>query len=137
MKIRLLTYAAAAVIMLQACDRKHEPDPVFLSGDVPCVTVDGTTVISYNDEPWQQLSFSEDNKQFRMSNDQMSEYFVVECNALPETEGQKIRADVAYTKGLAVKHLENQEFVVKKIDGDTVHLWCSKKKTGIIVRYIR
>lgn len=74
MKRKLFILTALACVL--GCAPEHEPDAAFLEQDCLALEVKGAREVLYQPETW-QLGFSRENKQFRVHNDTMSEYYVV------------------------------------------------------------
>ena len=74
MKRKLFILTALACVL--GCAPEHEPDAAFLEQDCLALEVEGARKVLYEPETW-QLGFSRENKQFRVHNDMMSEYYVV------------------------------------------------------------
>ena len=111
MKRKLFILTALACML--GCAPEHEPDAAFLEQDCLALEVKGAREVLYEPETW-QLGFSRENKQFRVHNDMMSEYYVV----------------TVYKSSLA--------FEVKKInDEGVVWLWNSRKRVGMTVKILR
>lgn len=84
MKRKLFILTALACML--GCAPEHEPDAAFLEQDCLALEVKGAREVLYEPETW-QLGFSRENKQFRVHNDMMSEYYVVTCSAIPDFVG--------------------------------------------------
>ena len=134
-------YALAAMLLLimvtEGCCHKHEPERAFLESSVLSLRINGCEIVRYEPETF-QTGFSPENKQFRIHNDTMSEFFTLTCQELPEEKGQKIKCSLRYCADGEVVYQKGLSFNVEKIGDDgTVWLWCSKKKTGATVRILK
>lgn len=119
------------------CAPEHEPDAAFLEQDCLALEVKGAREVLYEPETW-QLGFSRENKQFRVHNDMMSEYYVVTCSAIPDFVGQKITCSVKYASYKMTVYKSSLAFEVKKInDEGVVWLWNSRKRVGMTVKILR
>ena len=67
--------------------------------------------------------------------DSMGNYFILSCNARPDTEGQELEADIQWTMKTSIKRFEGVEFEVKKTSADgCVWLWNKTQGIGVVVR---
>lgn len=135
------TYALAAMLLIltvtEGCRHKHEPERAFMESSILSLRINGCEKIRYEPETF-QTGFSPENKQFRIHNDTMSEFFTLTCQELPEKTGQNIKCTLKYCADGEVVYQKGLNFNVEKISDDgTVWLWCSKKKTGATVRILK
>ena len=134
MKRKLFILTALACML--GCAPEHEPDAAFLEQDCLALEVEGNRRVLYQPETW-QLGFSRENRQFRVHNDTMSEYYVITCSRMPESIGQKILCSIKYASYKIAVYKNNLEFEVKKInDEGVVWLWNSKKRIGLTVKIL-
>lgn len=125
---------AIAASILAGCKPEYEPDPSFLSSDRIMLVIGGTEKMSYSPE-YGQLGFCRELKQFRVSNDNMSEYYVLTCNAIPTAEGQTVKGSVKYASGTSSYVRNDLSFKVEKMDmNGNIWLWCKEKGIGVSVR---
>lgn len=114
------------VLSMTSCNRGHGPDKQFLENENITLTVGGREKIRFCPDTW-QLSYSEDNKQFRANNDTMSEFFILTCSDIPVRPGQNIKCSLKYTDGGIAVYKTGMQFEVQKIDDEgMVWLWCKK-----------
>lgn len=131
---------ASAVLLFSAsvsCERNHEPepDPEFIGADKASLVIDGTMVHCYKLNE-SQLAFSRDARQFRMCDDNMSEYFVVTCSAIPTQVGQEVDCVIKWTsdKGVSEKMVTLK---AKQLSDDGyIWLWNGKKRVGACVKVL-
>ena len=135
MKRILLAFALMSAV--SGCVRKYEPDAAFLERDVLSLEMDGSSVVEYEPETW-QVGFSRENRQFRVHNDTMSEYYVLTCSALPDHVGQKLTCSLKYASYKVAVYKSGMEFEVKKMDDNgVIWLWNSRKRVGVTVKELR
>lgn len=124
------------LLLLSACGKKVEMDPVLYESDTVALMVKGKTVFTY-DEGTMQLGFNRVQRQFRAGNDDMTSYFVLTCSELPREEGQELKADVQWGSGNSGKTSSGLTFKVEKYESTgLVWLWCAADKTGAVVRIL-
>ena len=127
----------AIALAATACRKKVEMDPLLYESEEICLMVKGTKVFSYS-EGTMQLSFNATRGEFRVGNDDMSQYFVFTYGSRPREKGQELKGDVKYTSGNTVKSTSGLTFKVEKIDENTglVWLWCAANKTGAVIKLL-
>lgn len=135
MKTHIITIAAMAAAMLAGCNRV-EPEEVLLTREDISLTIKGTDQVSFNRNDF-QLGFNDQRNEFRVVNDRLAQWFVLQCSATPVHEGQEITGTLEYTTDTVPKRLDNLSFIVQKISDDgLIWLWNSSRKIGIVVKII-
>ena len=82
-----------------------------------------------------QMGYNAQKNEFRVHDDSMGNYFILSCNARPDTEGQELEADIQWTMKTSIKRFEGVEFEVKKTSADgCVWLWNKTQGIGVVVR---
>ena len=132
MKRKLFILTVLACVL--GCAPEHEPDAAFLEQDCLALEVEGARKVLYEPETW-QLGFSRENKQFRVHNDMMSEYYVVTCSAIPDFVGQKIICSVKYASYKMTVYKSSLAFEVKKINDEGV-VWLDRQDIEIKNRLV-
>ena len=124
-----------AALALTGCKEKVEMDLDMYNTEQVSLMVKGKKVFTFSEDNG-QLGFNRTLRQFRASNDDMSDYFVLTCSELPRQEGQEIRAELKRGSG-SHKSTSNIVFKVEKYD-DTglVWLWNATDKTGAVVKIL-
>ena len=130
--IRRFIYIGAVAFALSACQQNVEE--VLLSrGDIS-LTVKGETQMAF-DENTCQLGYNTGRNEFRVYDEKLENYFILNCSAKPTTEGQKLTADLEYKAADGAKTLTGLEFTVESTNSDgLVWLWNRNKKIGIVVK---
>ena len=130
----ILVFLALAAV---ACRKKVDMDPGMYESNDVSLMVKGKMAFTYT-EGTMQLAFNRTLREFRVGNDDMSSYFILDCAELPREEGQEIRADLKYTSGSSVKSTTGLTFKVEKMETNTglVWLWCAADKTGAVVKIL-
>ena len=124
------------LLLLAACSRS-EMDPGMLESPTISLMVKGKTVFTLP-EGEGQIGFNEKHLEFRAGTDDMSAFFTLTCDALPEAEGQEITDNLRWSDGTTTRTRNKLTFKVEKYeDTGLVWLWCAKDKTGAVVRILR
>ncbi|MBR6864155.1 MAG: hypothetical protein IKM75_04760 [Bacteroidales bacterium] len=124
-----------SALALTGCKEKVEMDLDMYNTEQVSLMVKGKKVFTFSEDNG-QLGFNRTLRQFRASNDDMSDYFVLTCSELPRQEGQEIRAELKRGYGSHIS-TSNIVFKVEKYD-DTglVWLWNATDKTGAVVKIL-
>ena len=129
--IRCLLFCLALVV--SGCTI-YDIDEILLSQEDVSLTWKGEEVLVYDPDKW-QMGYNQLRNEFRVHDDQMADYFVVRCDAVPTDEGQELKADVQWTEKSSIKKLEGIRLEVKKVSADGyVWLWGNAHGVGIVVR---
>ncbi len=129
----ILLISAAAFI---SCD----PTDIFETDfrdkeDEISLTISRKRIFSYN-APDCQISYNNAKKQFRVSDDNMGNFFVLTCSHIPEKEGDTVTATLQYTTDNNIR-TESHSFKVSKTTPDgKIWLWSQKKKIGAVVQLL-
>lgn len=125
-----------AVLAAVGCN-PYDIDEILLQRDDISLTVKGELVFSYDPADC-QLGQNEESGSFRVFDDILGNWFILNCRTTPDTEGQSLKADLEYTSQTDTKKLNGLTFVVKKTDRNGyVWLWNDERKIGVIVRKIK
>lgn len=137
MRIKTILALAIYLCLGSGC-KKSEPDPVFIGSDEPALQINGSYRIKYSPATF-QIGYSPDNRQFRIHNDTMSEFYILTCSELPERQGQDIKCALKYAASGSISYKNGLNFRVERTDPATgmIWLWCSKKNIGVSVRKLR
>ncbi len=131
--MRYIAIAVSAVLAIALCGcQKESVDPEFLSNGNLCLMEKGRTVHSSDPLTW-QTSFNRARKEFRVHTDNMSDYYILKCSTVPESEGQSIKGSLQWS-GNTIVNRRNLDFRVEKMDSEgRVWLWCGKSKIAVSV----
>lgn len=127
---KLIILISAASLLLHGCSC-NKLDEDFIRSEKLSLRVKGKKIHEYEPNNW-QIGFNENKKQFRIHNDTMSEYYILNCYSLPTEEGQTIRGDLKWSTSSSVTSRKGVEFKVEKKD-DAGNIWLWSKKSGIAV----
>lgn len=131
--LKILCLVAAASILC-GCPGSHEAESEneFLRSEMPCLYIGGKAMHEFEPETW-QAGFNRSKKQFRVSNDTMSDFYVLVCSEIPSREGQKVTADLIWSSN-RIMNRKGLTFSVKKFNNrGMVWLWNSKHRIGVSV----
>ena len=124
--------AAAALLALAACTKTPEIDPVILSSDDYTLVVRGKSIHSFTENEC-QLGFNASLKQFRVGNDKMTDYYVLNCDRIPSGKDESVTASLEWTLGQTVQKRSSLKFKVKKAEDGRFWLWDSKDEIAVVV----
>ena len=113
---------------------RWEIDEILLDREDISLTIKGEDIFIY-DPLTCQLSFNKSDNTYRMYDDRISDWVIVECSERPDTEGQSLTADITWTTSSSIKIERGLRFTVQKTAADgKVWLWNKSKKIGIVIK---
>jgi len=125
------------MIIAQGCAREAHVDKDFLDTNNIVLWVKGSAVHTYDPLTW-QLSCNRSKYEFRVSNDTMSEYYVLTCDKMPLEMDQEVIGNLTWTTTSSTASAKNLTFKVVKTDSNgNIWLWNGKEKIGVSVRSVR
>jgi len=123
-------------ITICSCQKETKIDSAFLQNSDISLTVKGSKVFIYNENN-SQLGYNESNREFRVSNDDMSDYYIIKLNSFSAEKGFKSKGSIRWTDSGKVKSESGLDFEVGNVSGDKVWLWNGKKKIGAVVQILK
>ena len=115
------------------CNRYHVED-ILLPRNEISLTVKGADQIIYDEESW-QLGYNDERNEFRIVNDKLNNWVILQCDAVPSTVGQSVTAYLEYTTSNDTKKLNALTFTVEKTSTEgLIWLWNDDKKIGVVVK---
>ncbi len=128
---RLIIFLTIAVI---ATGCRYDIDEILLERDEISFTVKGEALFVY-DPVTCQISHNTTGNIYRMYDDRMADWVVVECSERPDTEGQSITADISWTASSSTRTERKLKFTVQRTSSDgRVWMWNKSKKIGIVIK---
>ena len=84
-----------------------------------------------------QMAFNDKEIEYRVFDDNLTNWFTVKCSERPAAEGQIITADVEWTGEKSIKKVSKKEFEVVMVD-EKGNIWLQNDsdKIGIIIKNI-
>lgn len=126
----------AVLLGLAGCDRTARIDPAILEDPTIGLRIGGQVRFAY-DPATCQLGFNRKLNQFRVGNDNGTEYFTLTCDKLPSEVGQSVKADLILIRNNGISRETGLSFTVEQIQGDKIWLWHAGKKIAVCVQIIR
>lgn len=112
----------------------YDIDEILLERDEISFTMKGEEIFAY-DPLTCQISHNTTGNVYRMHDDILSDWVVVECSQRPDTEGQSFNADISWTTSSSIRIERGLRFTVQKTSADgKVWLWNKSKKIGIVIK---
>lgn len=128
-KITIILLLAAMV----SCS-PYDIDEVLLQRDEISMTMKGIEQFVY-DPLTCQMSHNSTENEYRMFNDNLSDWLIVKCHERPSDVGQDVTADVTWTASSSTRTLKGLIFRIEKTDASgTVWMWCRQKNIGIVIK---
>ncbi len=137
MKAILKISAIAIVAAMSVSCEKHfnEADFVTTLSSV-CLIVNGSPFMEY-DQYSHQLAWNAGEMQFRMMDDYVNDYFVVNLSTMPSVMGEVVTAEIIYTTNDSIKNFSGN-FNASKISynstGTMIWLWNENNRLGAIIQ---
>lgn len=115
------------------CNRYYVED-ILLPRNEISLTVKGADQIVYDEESW-QLGYNDERNEFRIVNDKLNNWVILQCDAVPSTVGQSVTAYLEYTTSNDTRKLNGLTFTVEKTSPDgLIWLWNDDRKIGVVVK---
>ncbi len=133
-RICLAAAAALSVLASVSCNPEEFAEENLKNEEIS-LSLKGETLLRYNSEKW-QIGYNAAKNTFRIHDDTMGQYFILECAESPAHEGQVLQADLTYTSSNSVRQ-ESLSLEIQKIDASgKVWLWNKSRKYGLVVRIL-
>lgn len=127
--------AAAAILagaMLSGCELYQFTVEEFAGIDEISLTIKGTKTFVYSPER-HQIGFNPDKYEFRVSDDNMADYFFLDCDDMPVRTDQVLTGDLEYTTPDDIKSRHGLDLRVTDVRNGKIWLWNQKYRIGIVV----
>jgi hypothetical protein len=121
-----------AVSLLVCCNGRHGYDRSFTDSDVVSLTVNKVKVFEY-DPMTCQLGYNDAKREFRVSTDNMSDYFVITLSKIPTSKEEQVTGSISWTGADYIRDLSNQTFETVKVDRGKIWLWNQANKLAVII----
>lgn len=136
MKVRTLFAAIAAIVAASACNPGGTTSlDAFVKDETVRLELDGERVFVHDDSNC-QLSFNRQRGSFRALTDTMLDYFVVELDAIPQSEGATAVADIYWSSTDGERSRKKITLEAKRIKGELIWLCDAGRKTAAVVRVL-
>lgn len=124
----------ATLTIICSCTGKG-PDSEFLTTPSEFVlSVKGRTVFSAGPYNCQSSSNPKRNE-YRVHNDNMSDWYMLSLDSTPVSEGQRVKGSIEWTDSRDVMHKSGLTFQVSKVSNTgRIWLWCRKEEIGAIIQ---
>lgn len=126
-----LVIIVALSMLLCSCNESRFRN-AFLSNDTVRLQIGSTLQFEY-DPLTCQAACNIEKKQFRVQTDNTSDFYVLTLSDVPTSIGQSLSADLVWTTPTDILKRNNLSLEVIKIEGETVWLWSSSSRIGVIV----
>ena len=123
-----------SIIALCSC-RRDRFSSAFVESDEIRLQVGGSVQLRYDPLKY-QLSFSRDLHEFRVSTDNMSDFFCLSLDGIPSEEGQVLGGRLVWTTHTDVLTKNNLALEVLHLEGGKVWLWSKDARIGACVEML-
>ena len=132
-KFPYIILASVLALLCQACFVEPDISGSVLASEDYCLEIQGQRMLTFK-ESESQLGFSETKKQFRVSDDQMTEYYVLECDKVPSVVNETLIVTLIWTMDGTRQTRTGISMKVSQIGTDgRIWLWSSKDQIAAIV----
>ena len=121
-----------AALAIACCNGRNGFDRDFVESDVISLTVNKVKVFEY-DPMTCQLGYNDTKREFRVSTDKMSDYFVVTLSKIPSAKDENVTGSISWTGEDYTKDLKNLTFQTVKIERGKLWLWNQANKLAVII----
>lgn len=126
----------AILVLAASCQPAPEQDTLLSQSEIS-LTWKGVTQLTYSGKDC-QMAFNDRDIEYRVYDDNLTNWFIVRCSQKPMAEGETIVADVSWTGEKSIKSFTGKTFTVVKTDEQgLVWLKNSSDKIGIIIKNIK
>lgn len=126
-------YIILGLIAVTGC-RRFDVGEILLKRNDLSLTVKGELMFAYDPLTCQTSQNVTDNE-YRLYDDALGNWVVVECEDKPTFEGQSLNATVTWTTTDDIRKESDLEFEVHRIDGKgKIWMWNSSKDIGVVIQ---
>lgn len=112
----------------------YNVEEVLLSSTEISLTWKGDVQVSYSPVT-HQLGYNDSRNEYRVYDDKLSEWFILQCAEKPSSAGQIVDADISWTGSNNIKKLKGVQFKVEKTDEyGKIWMWNQDHGVGIIIQ---
>ena len=131
--MRKLKFILLILSIISRCScRRDRFSSAFVESDEIRLQVGGSVQLRYDPLKY-QLSFSRDLHEFRVSTDNMSDFFCLSLDGIPSEEGQVLGGRLVWTTHTDVLTKNNLALKVLHLEGGKVWLWSEDARIGACV----
>lgn len=121
---------------LSACDfifGINQIDPALLDTKNFVLEVNGRVMQTFAEGEC-QMTFNASRNEFRVGNDKMTDYYILQCSKVPTTKGETLTANLEWTLDGSIQSRSGLLFSVEQVGDDgRIWLWDAKDLIGAIV----
>jgi len=127
--MRKLIFIVTTAVLLSSCSA--EPDFSLSESATPRIERDSKALLEY-DENFHQMAFDNAKNEFRITTDNMTDFLVVDLDALPTTAPSSVKAlSIQWSSAGGIISKTNLKMDVIKIEGNKIWLWNASEKIGL------
>ncbi|MBQ2112473.1 MAG: hypothetical protein II194_04520 [Bacteroidales bacterium] len=127
-------FGILVILLASAGCNRYDIDEILLEKSEISLTWKGQDQFIF-DPVYCQFAHNSTTNEYRAFDDRLSDWFIVRCNARPDTEGQTLTADVTWTSSNSTKSEKALEFTVHRTDSKgRIWLWNKSKNIGIVIK---
>ena len=132
MRVRDILLCILFLPALVCCNGRNGYDRSFTESDNISLTVNKQKVFEY--DPFTcQLGYNDAKREFRVSTDNMSDYFVITLSKIPTSKEEQLTGSIIWTGDDYTRELRNQTFKTVKVERGKIWLWNQANKLAVII----
>ena len=129
----IATALTVMLVMATGCV-SYNVEEVLLSSTDISLTWKGEVQVSYSPAT-HQLGYNDSRNEYRVYDDKLADWFVLQCKEKPSSVGQVIKSDISWTGKNNIKTLKDIPLTVEKTDEyGRIWLWNQDYGLGIIIK---
>ena len=131
-KVLNILLCVTVAISVVCCHGRNGYDRDFLESDTISLTVNREKVFEY--DPFTcQLGYNDAKREFRVSTDNMSDYFIVTLSKIPTSKDDQVTGSITWTGPDYTRDLKNLSFNTVKVEYGKIWLWNQANKLAVII----
>jgi len=130
--MRRIIYIMVLLLAVVSCTEKELQEEFVNTDSGIGLTIKGEKIFDYTENNC-QYGYNESKCEFRVCNDTMSDYFVIQLDKMP-AEGSEASGNLVYTTATNVVSKSGVSFKLLKSEKGYLWFWNRKNSIGVVVR---
>ena len=131
-KVLNILLCVAVALSVVCCHGRNGYDRDFQESDTISLTVNREKVFEY--DPFTcQLGYNDAKREFRVSTDNMSDYFIVTLSKIPTSKDDQVTGSITWTGPDYTRDLKNLSFNTVKVEHGKIWLWNQANKLAVLI----
>lgn len=136
MKYYLIYISLFFITIFAISCTRYDVEEVLLEKEEISLSWKGTLKMKYDENTW-QTAFNRDRNEFRVHDDNMSDWFKVTCRRPVTSKGQEVTADIEWTEQSSIRKRNGLTLTVERMEDDgRIWLWNKSEGLAIVVKML-